>query len=78
MLASLLRRPSYGFVGAYSKFRVSRQHDQQVVLFMGMQSTVGDLIRQLTLNFPVGDNQLIAGSSFQPTLLGYPLPPEAQ
>lgn len=78
MLASLLRRPTYKLVGAYSKFRVSRQHDQQVVLFMGMQSTVGDLIKQLTLNFPVGDNKLVAGSSFQPALLGYPLSQEAE
>jgi hypothetical protein len=63
---------------AYSKFRVSRTPQESLIFFFKNEITVGDLLDHIRQNFKVNDNLLLASSAFEPTLIGYPILPEAQ
>jgi len=76
MIRTLLKVSRSFGTDVYTKFRITRAHDQKVALFMTGEATVNDLLSQIKLNFPVNDNLILIGSDFQPSLLGSTVSPE--
>lgn len=63
---------------AYSKFRISRTPQESLVFFFKNEVTVKQLLDNIRQNFEVKDNTLLAASTYDSALIGYPVLPEAQ
>jgi hypothetical protein len=77
MIRALFRSQASYTQQAYSKFRVSRSPSETIIFFFENSITVNSLISNINEHFSGDGRKIIAGSTFLPTLIGFPVPAEA-